>query len=386
MRLKQHAPRLQSTIRRTVALSTANSLCNRCRRYASSAAYPEKIAVLGGGISGLASAYFAAKEFPKSIITIYEASSRVGGWIHSSRVDVPGGGNVLFEYGCRTLRPGPTSMPTAQIVSLEALGVILYVRALMEILKIQDLGLTENLLTAKKTSVGAKNRYIYYPDRLNRMPGGEAPSLTQFLELYQSGILAGSQSILTEVWKPQRSSRIVDESIGSFLSRRLDKRMVQNIISGVFHGIYAGDVWKLSARTLLGQAWQLESTYGGIFRGLYELQISTQESGMILLGHPLDIEDRQAMYEETDVDKKLKIQLYNSSVFSFRNGIQELVNALQRNLEENPQVEIRLDTPIQSYNMVKSGEQEVEVIAGVRLSPSPFSCSIPIIPIPILPY
>lgn len=115
MRLKKHAPLFESPLKRVARRPVASSLCNRCRRYASSQAYPEKVAILGGGISGLASAYFVSKEFPQSKITVYEANKDSGGWIQSRRVDVPGG-HVLFEYGARTLRPGRDASITAQLV------------------------------------------------------------------------------------------------------------------------------------------------------------------------------------------------------------------------------------------------------------------------------
>jgi oxygen-dependent protoporphyrinogen oxidase len=115
MRLRHHVHLLQSTLKRASDGQFAPSVYIRCRRYASSPAYPEKIAVLGGGVSGLASAYFASKEFPSSKITVYESGEETGGWIKSRRVDVPGG-NVLFEYGPRTFRPGVNCLPTAQLV------------------------------------------------------------------------------------------------------------------------------------------------------------------------------------------------------------------------------------------------------------------------------
>ena len=62
-----------------------------------------RIAVLGGGISGLATAYFLAKKFPNLPITLFESSNRLGGWLQSKRVEVEGG-SVLFEQGPRTLR------------------------------------------------------------------------------------------------------------------------------------------------------------------------------------------------------------------------------------------------------------------------------------------
>lgn len=75
---------------------------------------PEKIAVLGGGITGLASAHYLARERPDARITVYEGSSRMGGWLQSKQVEVEKG-TVLFESGPRTLRCNST----AGMVTLE---------------------------------------------------------------------------------------------------------------------------------------------------------------------------------------------------------------------------------------------------------------------------
>ena len=120
MLLQQHVPLLQTTIKRAIAPfvpSFASPLCNRCRRYTEGARYPQNVAVLGGGISGLASAYFVSKESPNTKITIYESGDQLGGWIKSQRKHLPDGGSVLFEYGPRTLRAaGWKCLPTAQLV------------------------------------------------------------------------------------------------------------------------------------------------------------------------------------------------------------------------------------------------------------------------------
>ena len=63
-----------------------------------------RVAVLGGGISGLASAYFLSRKLPSAKITLYERSSRLGGWLYSEQVDVSNG-KILFEQGPRSLRP-----------------------------------------------------------------------------------------------------------------------------------------------------------------------------------------------------------------------------------------------------------------------------------------
>lgn len=73
------------------------------------------VAILGGGITGLACAYYLIRELPKAKITIYEASDRLGGWLSSTRVPVRDG-SVLFEAGPRTLRPSSNGALAAQLV------------------------------------------------------------------------------------------------------------------------------------------------------------------------------------------------------------------------------------------------------------------------------
>lgn len=91
------------------------------RRFAStSKAHHEAsdIAVLGGGITGLASAHYLSRSLPDAKITLFEASSRLGGWLHSKSVDV-GTGNVVFEQGPRNLRPTlPNGLVTLDLVCI----------------------------------------------------------------------------------------------------------------------------------------------------------------------------------------------------------------------------------------------------------------------------
>ena len=76
------------------------------------------VAVLGGGITGLAAAYYLNKELPKAKITVYESSDRIGGWLSSKRVPVSDG-DVLFEAGPRSLRPNQNGVLAARLVRSE---------------------------------------------------------------------------------------------------------------------------------------------------------------------------------------------------------------------------------------------------------------------------
>jgi NAD(P)-binding Rossmann-like domain len=63
----------------------------------------KNIAVVGGGVTGLASAYNLSKALPDARITLFEAKKKLGGWLESELIGVDDG-EVLFEWGPRTLR------------------------------------------------------------------------------------------------------------------------------------------------------------------------------------------------------------------------------------------------------------------------------------------
>lgn len=81
-------------------------------------------AIIGGGITGLTAAYRLSQQESCKKVTLYEKSARPGGLLQSEVVPVDGG-DVVFEYGPRTLRTGPLScLPLVNLVRMRKLASI----------------------------------------------------------------------------------------------------------------------------------------------------------------------------------------------------------------------------------------------------------------------
>jgi oxygen-dependent protoporphyrinogen oxidase len=243
--------------------------------------------------------------------------------------------------------------------------------------QIEELGLVDKVIYTNKDEPGAKNRFVYFPDRLNRLPS-EAPSVGHLFSLWRSGILDGALGMIKEPMVPKRSVSVNDETVGSFLERRVDKRIANNIISAVFHGIYAGDIWQLSAKTLLSMAWQLEGKYGSALGGFFRMQSDADDArqSQQVIAHPYDIEVAKAMNQEIDLNVDFVQNLKKASVFTFKDGLQTLARGLQEALEKTGNVQIKTNSPVQDTRMAGGGEQKVEVVAGVGSLFSLLYCSL----------
>lgn len=67
---------------------------------------PRRIAVLGGGITGLTAAHYLARHAKNAHITLYEGSDHLGGWIKGEVAQTAEGDEILHQRGPRMLRSG----------------------------------------------------------------------------------------------------------------------------------------------------------------------------------------------------------------------------------------------------------------------------------------
>jgi protoporphyrinogen/coproporphyrinogen III oxidase len=186
------------------------------------------VAIIGGGISGLAC---AARLYLSGIpFILLEESDHFGGLIQTEEEN-----GFLFEFGPQ--------------------GVLLTsgLRQLAETAHV-----AEDLLQANPRAP----RFIYKSGRL--VPAPLSPP-----SLLKSPLLRTSTKwrLLTE---PLRLSRPPDddESIASFTRRKFGESLLENLVGPFVSGIYAGDPELLSLRAAFPQIHKWESQSGSVLRGM----------------------------------------------------------------------------------------------------------------------
>ncbi|KAJ7255889.1 hypothetical protein B0H12DRAFT_1287472 [Mycena haematopus] len=275
---------------------------------------PRHIAVLGGGLTGLSSAFHLSRRFPASTITIIDKQKLLGGWAsNTARIQLPNGrGSVVLEGGPRTLRPSSNSV--LELVHL--------------------LGLADSVITTPKSSPAAKNRFLHVPGTpgIYKIPG---PNISYLWSELRYFIQPGINFELVRGWN--RPEGVLDESLESFMTRRGHAVTARVLGSALAHGIYAADARLLSVRAAFPKLWELEEKGNG--RILWYLLTRSKQA-------------KQEEKEKEEEERK-RYQLGNvlklmdgASVYSFRDGMCTLAEALTRSITKNPNIRILSGTEV----------------------------------------
>lgn len=192
---------------------------------------PYKIAILGGGISGLSAAYYLNKKWGSNVqLSLFESQNRLGGWIQTVEKD-----GFLFELGPHSLRVCENDHTMALL---------------------RELGLEEQILYANSQS---KNRYLYLDGRLQKMPSSVFSLLTHPLAKMLLPALC------KELFVPRAEA---DETVASFFGRRFSTQVVETLLDPLIKGIYGGDPHLLSMQCCFPKLYELEKQYGSLIKGL----------------------------------------------------------------------------------------------------------------------
>ena len=209
------------------------------------------VAVVGGGIAGLAAAYELHARGAR--FRVLEADSRVGGVILTERIDG------------FTIDAGPDSLLTQKPA---AIGLC------------NELGLGNRLVA----TLPPRTAYILRAGTLYPLPEASVLGVpTRLLPLMSSGLLSARAKLrmAMDLVLPARSSTDTDdESIGSFFRRRFGDEAVTYLAEPLLAGIHSGDVERLSMRALFPRLLDAERQAGSVIRALGRANPATRDANL----------------------------------------------------------------------------------------------------------
>ena len=200
-----------------------------------------KLVVVGGGIAGLAAAHRLVTLLPEAHVVVVERGMTVGG-------------KVVTE---RTLDGFVIEGAADSFLSRKDRGVGLC----------EELGLGDELIGRRPECARS---YVRRGHELHQLPEGLTGMIPTNLDaLAESALLspAGRERLAQEVSIPSAPPG-GDESIASFVSRRLGDEAYERLVEPLMTGIYGGDGEQLSLQATFPQLRILELEHGSILRGL----------------------------------------------------------------------------------------------------------------------
>lgn len=257
-----------------------------------------KVAVVGGGVTGLTAAYYLQKQaqlnnLPIDVVLI-EASLRLGGKIQTLRKD-----GFIIERG-------PESF-------------LDYKNSVRELA--MDLGIEQQLVQNNEGQT-----YIAVGSNLHPIPNlltlGGSLDVSSFIT---SGLfsLSGKLRAAGDLLLPKTKED--DEPIGDFFRRRFGKEVVENLVEPLLAGTFAGDIDHLSIRAMFPQFYQLEKQHRSLILGF-------KKSGESL--------------------RNDHIETYQT----FQNGLETLIESLASHLSPNS---ILKGVKVQSIDRLNDGSVQI---------------------------
>lgn len=199
-----------------------------------------RIAIIGGGISGLSLAYFLLEKDPAREVTVFESEKRPGGKIWTDRAD-----GFLCEWGVNGfLDNKPMTIELSKKLSLSPL----------------------------RSNDASRKRFIFSDGVLHRLPESPPAFLTSKLLS-----LPGRLRVMAEMIIPGNAKE--EETLAEFARRRLGAEAYRKLIDPMASGIYAGNAEMLSLRACFPKVYELERKYGGLIRGMLNLQRERKKQG-----------------------------------------------------------------------------------------------------------
>jgi oxygen-dependent protoporphyrinogen oxidase len=211
----------------------------------------KRIAIVGGGISGLAAAYeleLARKRGAEIDWHLYEASDRLGGIIETTRYSTPEGEFIL--------EGGPdgwvSEKPWARELAIE-LGL--------------ESGLIYSNDATRKTYILIDGKLQAIPDHMRMMIPEDLSALDNS-PLFSASAKQAYANELTRADELKSSAPEHDESVASFVRRHFGDEVLNALAAPLLSGVFGGDVHKLSVRAVIPQFVAMEREHGSLIAAL----------------------------------------------------------------------------------------------------------------------
>jgi oxygen-dependent protoporphyrinogen oxidase len=201
------------------------------------------VVIVGGGISGLAIAWFLHEQ--GRAVRVLEAGARLGGVIDSEQSD-----GFLVERG-------PNSTLQKPGTAEDALGRL-----------VAGAGLDGRLLEA---GAAGRKRYVLRAGRLQPLPASPPAFLATGLFSWRAKL-----RLLREPFIGRAGE---EETIARFVERRLGREFLDYAVEPFISGVYAGNPTELSVRAAVPKIYELERSYGSLIRGAIALGKAAKGAG-----------------------------------------------------------------------------------------------------------
>jgi protoporphyrinogen/coproporphyrinogen III oxidase len=203
----------------------------------------KRLAIIGGGISGLSAAYALEEKRRAGLeveYVLYEASERFGGVLVTDNVD-----------GC-ILEAGADSFLTEKPWAIELC---------------KKLGLGDQLIGSndadRKTYILVRGKLIEMPDGLMFMvPTKLAPTVMSPL------FSAKTKLRMAREWFHPPRKATEDETVAAFVDRHYGPEMVDRLADPLLSGVYGGEASQLSVRAVLPRFAEMEAKHGSLGRAM----------------------------------------------------------------------------------------------------------------------
>ena len=197
------------------------------------------VAIVGGGISGLSTAYYLSKAGISS--TLIEARPRLGGVIQTEHIQ-----NCVVEAG-------PDSFLSAKPWAMDL---------------IRELGMEGEVIGSndaeRVTYIRRRGRLVELPDGVQMLvPTKILPMVTTPLVSWPTKVRMG----LEYFRRPETGDRS-DRSVAEFVEEHYGREAVEYLAEPLLAGIYGGDPAELSVTSVLPRFIEIEKRYGSLTRGV----------------------------------------------------------------------------------------------------------------------